>query len=205
MNTKIGNLIVELYNSGILLKYDGNLTMDKKIGGLKPTNEYNQLVLSFTENDYVSVVIDDKYRLLSHSSESGEFITMEYFPDIFGFNMLLEDIGGLLDDMYTSLGFVELKKHVWVKKKEYISEAEYEDSNYLYNLNGNLRLMPFATKVKNEITGEYEFSDKEFSKYLLTHEELQQRLPNTYHMFETTVVKLPSDSVYGEIKRTEVE
>lgn len=205
MNTKIGKLIVELYNSGILLKYDGNLKMDRKIGGLKPTNEYNQLVLSFTENDYVSIVFDDKYRLLAHNSNFGEFMTMEYFPDIFGLEMLMNDIEVLLDDTYTSLGFVELKKHVWVKKKEHISEVEYEGSNYLYNLNGNLRLMPFTTKVKNEITGEYEFSDKEFSKYLLTIEELQQQLPNTYHMFETTVVKLPTDSVYGEIKGIEVE
>lgn len=200
MNTKIGKLIVELYNSGILLKYDGNLKMDRKIGGLKPTKEYNQLVLSFTENDYVSIVFDEKYRLLAHNSELGDLMTMEYFPDIFGLEMLMNDIEGLLDDTYTSLGFVELKKHVWVKKKEHISEAEYEDSNYLYNLNGNLRLMPFAIKTKNEITGEYEFSDKEFSKYLLTSEELQQRLPSTYHMFEPTVVKVPTDSLYGEIK-----
>lgn len=205
MNTKIGKLIVELYNSGILLKYDGNLKMDKKIGCLKPTNEYNQLVLSFTESDYVSIVFDDKYRLLSYSSELGDFMTMEYFPDIFGLEMLMNDIECLLDDTYASLGFVELKKHVWVKKKEYISEAEYEDTNYLYDLNGNLRLMPFTTKTKNEITGVYEFSDKEFSKYLLTSEELQQRLPNTYHMFEPTVVKVPTDLVYGEIKGTEVE
>lgn len=224
MNTKLGELIVELYNSGILLKYDGNLTMDKKIGGLKPTNEYNQLVLSFTENDYVSVVIDDKYRLLSHSSESGEFITMEYFPDIFGFNMLLEDIGGLLDDMYTSLGFIEFKKYVWRKKQEYVSDIEHIESSYVFRYENDLIGLNILF-VQIETKDGFMYASEKLEKYLFTEKEIDELLPNSKHMFdkfeydvskygEVTIYqkvenvqstpKVKLDSLYGEIKGTEV-
>jgi len=98
-----------------------------------------------------------------------------------------------------------MKKYVWGKKKKYISEAEFEDTRFLYRIKGRCAIMPFTTKVEDKSTNGYKHSDEELSRYLFTEDEVKDYLPNTYHMFEPVIVKLPIDSLYGEINETGVD
>ena len=98
-----------------------------------------------------------------------------------------------------------MTKYIWEKKEEYISEAEFYNSRFLYNLDGDVVMISFHVEKYDERTDSYKHNSEEFYKYLFTEEEVKKKLPNTYHMFQPTVMKIETDSVYGEIKGTEVE
>jgi len=93
-----------------------------------------------------------------------------------------------------------MKKYVWEKKKEYISEAEFYNSRFLYNQDGKIVMISFYAKKYDEKTDSYKHNSEEFYKYLFTEEEVKEKLPNSYHMFQPTVMGIDTSSVYGEIK-----
>lgn len=98
-----------------------------------------------------------------------------------------------------------MTKYVWQKKKEYFSEVETYSSRFLYDYGDIMIMISFSTKEYNEHIGDYIHDRDDFYKYLFTEEEVKEKLPNSYHMFEPVVMKIDTDSVYGEIERTEIE
>lgn len=96
-----------------------------------------------------------------------------------------------------------MNKCAWQKKKEYFSEAETYISRFLYDHEGTIIMISFSAKEYDEQTGDYKHNVDEFHKYLFTEEEVKEKLPNSYHMFEPVIMMIDTDPLYEKIKGTE--
>lgn len=116
-----------------------------------------------------------------------------------------------------------MKKYVWRKKQEYISDIDHIESSYVFRFEHNLIGLNILF-VQIETKDGFMYAPEKLEKYLFTEKEIDELLPNSKHMFdkfeydvskygEVTICqkvenvqstpKVKLDSLYGEIEGNE--
>lgn len=182
------NLIADIYMSDVLEPYGDKIKWVRHIDEFDD-DVYQQLVLQFTNEDFISIVIDGEiYRMLIRSIGLNDYVTHEYDISKDGTKSLIKDLGETLnwlsvivDDIYES------EKYIWRKKQEYVSDVEQLQYQYLYEydggkLDGVVVLSQLFAKVET-IDG-FMYAPEKLDQYLFTETEIDRLLPNSKHMFD---------------------